>query len=342
MPHTVPNHLCDTDYFHLWDLPSDELGKLLRELPEYIDEVDPYILDTLFEVAISRDLITFDVRRMAPETLAAFRDYLMRTRRLGMYLSQPYAKQVADGTQTAVLKSQEYNLMYGFNILVTKDKAYGYIRFYNPELLSKEQVADRAYAHLVAPEQIEKWWPGKEEFFYYEVRDFIPFDAPMDTGPLEGSGVFVEKVELRQEDEVAKSTGRERRVRLKGKVLKQIDEEHTILGEVLIPNYVDYQGDIVSEEEIRKAAHAFMLDCQQIGIQHIEENPALQLVESYVAPVDMEIDGTLVTKGTWLIKTKVFDEAVWQQVKDGTFTGYSIEAYAVYGDPEEVKVEEVA
>ena len=50
----------------------------------------------------------------------------------------------------------------------------------------------------------------------------------------------------------------------------------------------------------------------------------LKIVESYIAPVDMQVDGTLVGKGSWLMSTVILDDTIWKSVKEGKITGYSI------------------
>ena len=52
-------------------------------------------------------------------------------------------------------------------------------------------------------------------------------------------------------------------------LIKNVDQEQRIVsGPVLVPEEIDKQQDIVSEEEIIKAAHGFMKDYQNINIMH--------------------------------------------------------------------------
>lgn len=107
-------------------------------------------------------------------------------------------------------------------------------------------------------------------------------------------------------------------------------EERIVFGIVLEPNTVDSQNDTISEAEIRQACHKFMEDYGQLGLQHGEiVNGKLKLLESFIAPVDFEVDGEKVTKGSWLMAERVVDDGLWEAVKKGALTGFSIGGSAI-------------
>lgn len=138
-------------------------------------------------------------------------------------------------------------------------------------------------------------------------------------------------VEWVQEDriaEVLKSTFAEgRQIRL---IKADEEEERIVFGVVLEPNEVDAQNDTISEEEIRQAAHKFMEDFGNLGLQHKEiVNGKLVLLETFIAPVPFEVNGEKVKKGSWLFKERVVDNALWAAVKKGDFTGFSIGGSAI-------------
>lgn len=111
------------------------------------------------------------------------------------------------------------------------------------------------------------------------------------------------------------------------RLLKGIDpsDERFVLGIVLEPEVVDAQGDIYSADEIRQAAHRFMEEFGGLGLMHrLAVNDQVKVLESYVAPVDFEIAGVPVKKGTWLLGVRVLSDELWEQVKDGKLTGFSI------------------
>lgn len=100
-----------------------------------------------------------------------------------------------------------------------------------------------------------------------------------------------------------------------------------VTGPVLIPDTVDAQGDVITAEEIQKAAHTFLIEYNeqtQIAYMHKDFKRPLALVESYIAPIDFEYEGRSVVKGTWIVTVKVLDEDTWQAVKKGEIRGFSI------------------
>ena len=127
-------------------------------------------------------------------------------------------------------------------------------------------------------------------------------------------------------------------------VLQKNEEKRLMTGPVLIPDNVDLQDDIISSPEIEKAAHGYMVKLAfkddpeflkalgfgvvdkagETGFQHMDFSRKMAVVETYVAPVDFEMNGRLITKGTWVMTMKVFDDEVWALVKTGKITGFSI------------------
>lgn len=116
-------------------------------------------------------------------------------------------------------------------------------------------------------------------------------------------------------------------------VTKADDPQKLVYGVVYEPDVEDAHGDYMDADTIEKAAHSFMEDYQQIDKQHDFTTNAGKVVESYVAPVDMTIGDTAITKGTWVLVTKANDE-LWEDIQKGEFTGYSLAGTA--------QVEEVA
>jgi DNA adenine methylase len=53
-------------------------------------------------------------------------------------------------------------------------------------------------------------------------------------------------------------------------------------------------------------------------------NDQVKVLECYLAPVDFELAGVSVRKGTWLLGVRVLSDELWAQVKDGGLTGFSI------------------
>ncbi|MFB6649216.1 XkdF-like putative serine protease domain-containing protein [Bacillus toyonensis] len=118
------------------------------------------------------------------------------------------------------------------------------------------------------------------------------------------------------------------------KIIKGEDEEQKLVygivyspGSADDPNTHDAHGDFMTAEEIEKSAHNFIAKYRNIDTQHDFNAGAGKVVESYVAPVDMEINGEIITKGTWVLVTEATDE-IWKDIKDGKMTGYSLAGVA--------------
>jgi site-specific DNA-adenine methylase len=102
-------------------------------------------------------------------------------------------------------------------------------------------------------------------------------------------------------------------------------DERFVLGIVLEPEVIDAQGDIYSAEEIRAAAHRFMEDFGGLGLMHrMRVNGKVKVLESFLAPTDFVLGDLAVKKGTWMLAVRVLDDALWEQVKTGELTGFSI------------------
>ena len=103
-------------------------------------------------------------------------------------------------------------------------------------------------------------------------------------------------------------------------------ERQLVYGIVLQPGIIDKQDDMITEEEIEKAAHKYALTPMVVGRGHKKQAKA-KPVETYIAPVDFELGGQQVLKGSWVMAVKVMDTELWQMIKEGEYTGFSIGAY---------------
>lgn len=106
-------------------------------------------------------------------------------------------------------------------------------------------------------------------------------------------------------------------------------EERYVLGIVLEPqdpdNPLDSQGDVYTAETIRCSAHLFMEEYRNIGLQHSGLiNDKVKILESWIQHEDTVIGGQSVKAGSWLMAVRVLDDDLWEAVKDGRLTGFSI------------------
>lgn len=97
---------------------------------------------------------------------------------------------------------------------------------------------------------------------------------------------------------------------------------------VLVPD-PDSEPDVwLEEEEIREAAHRFVKNGGTITKGHDEVmneafKPYGDLVESAVAPVDMDVNGQVIKSGSWFVGIELSDEGR-RAVESGEFTGVSL------------------
>jgi len=119
------------------------------------------------------------------------------------------------------------------------------------------------------------------------------------------------------------------------RLLKSDDEKQIVYGIVFEPDFVfdpDPTFDdeqTISKDHIEDAAHDYLSNMRKgthlshQKLSHREEvDNKTDIVESYIAPVDFEMEGALVKEGTWIVGMKIYDKELWQQTKD-SITGFS-------------------
>lgn len=110
-------------------------------------------------------------------------------------------------------------------------------------------------------------------------------------------------------------------------LLKANLERREIIGIVLEPETVDAHGDIYDADVIADAAHDFLARfnaTSTLGLMHKDMKRDFDLLESWTAPLDLTLGDRSVKSGTWLIMVKVNDDKIWDKVKKGEITGFSI------------------
>jgi hypothetical protein len=125
-------------------------------------------------------------------------------------------------------------------------------------------------------------------------------------------------------------------------LLKEIDSEKRILmGPALIPDKSIYRrndnGDeyyiYFSKDTVRKASELFFKKSnhQNATYEHEKKIDNMTIVESWIVE-DPKKDKTAlygmdVPAGTWMVSMKVDDEKIYNDAKEGTIKGFSIEGY---------------
>lgn len=105
-------------------------------------------------------------------------------------------------------------------------------------------------------------------------------------------------------------------------------EKQLVTGIVLEPDEIDAHKDTVKEETIERAAHRFLARYNQatkMGYMHsMFGSIGVELVQSWIAHEPTVINGKPVKKGSWLMTVKVTSKQLWERIKRGEITGFSI------------------
>ena len=114
---------------------------------------------------------------------------------------------------------------------------------------------------------------------------------------------------------------------LTGPIVMKSANKQIAYAAVLVPGEEDSDGEVVTKEKIEEAAHEWMQSYRNVDLQHTLNNVAVP-IESYLLPMEMEVDmagvKTVLPEGTWILASKVLDEATWDRVEKGELTGYSV------------------
>lgn len=111
-------------------------------------------------------------------------------------------------------------------------------------------------------------------------------------------------------------------------VMKSLNEELMQVTYVAMQEGTDAHGDFIDSNEIRKAHASFQKSAMRANLFHLVMTDSFSVLESYLAPTDMSLNGHFIKKGTWLMTLQVHDIDVWQMIKKEEIVGISIGALA--------------
>ena len=120
--------------------------------------------------------------------------------------------------------------------------------------------------------------------------------------------------------------------------IRKIDEELQIVyGEVYAPDVVDAHGDMMTAEEIRKAAHRFLASRRttKVDVNHDNNIADAVVVESFIA----REDDPVFIPGSWVVGVHIADPDLWDAVKSGDLNGFSMQALAKREPVGEIEIE---
>lgn len=127
-----------------------------------------------------------------------------------------------------------------------------------------------------------------------------------------------------------------------GKITKRDDDRFLVFGYASVADVdgnavVDSQGDTISIEELEKAAYDFVRFSGTGGEMH-ERIGVADLIESIVfTPDKLETLGLAkdALPHSWFVGFKVTDAEVWQKIKNGDYSMFSIGGHAVRSEVNE-------
>ena len=87
----------------------------------------------------------------------------------------------------------------------------------------------------------------------------------------------------------------------------------------------DLHKDTFDAEEVAKGCHSFNTTCMKTNLGHLVMvgDSVATILESYLAPVDMQLGDQFITKGSWLQVWQFANDNIWEGVKKGYWTGIS-------------------
>lgn len=115
-------------------------------------------------------------------------------------------------------------------------------------------------------------------------------------------------------------------------------EQQLVYGEVYIPMVPDTHGDYMTAENIEAMAQSFVASGRgaSIDTEHDGKLNGSVVVESFIARKgDPDF-----TEGAWVLGVHVSDPALWQQIKAGEITGFSMAGRGVREEREITKSED--
>ena len=124
------------------------------------------------------------------------------------------------------------------------------------------------------------------------------------------------------------------------------EEKRIIVGLALVPNKKIYRRNknyeyniVFSEETVSKAAEMYFSNLRNNNttLEHQNLTTGVSVIESWIVE-DSAMDksnlyGLNAVNGAWVVKMKVYNEQVWQEIKEKKYLGLSIEG--MFSDKQE-------
>ena len=128
------------------------------------------------------------------------------------------------------------------------------------------------------------------------------------------------------------------------------DEKRIIIGLALVPDKLiyrrngDYEYNIkFSKETVKKAGQLYLkkLNNNNATLEHQTEVDGVSVVESWIVE-NPKIDKTAIynlnaAEGSWAVIMSIENDKVWEEIKNGTYLGISVEGY--FSDEQKLSIQ---
>jgi len=115
------------------------------------------------------------------------------------------------------------------------------------------------------------------------------------------------------------------------------EEKHEVFGVALLAGVPIYRyspsmGEyyvIFTKEAIEKIVLKFFKDGlnSSVNVEHSIDIEGVTLIESIITSPRVKVEDFDAPEGSWIVGYKIENAKVWEQVKEGTFKGFSVEGY---------------
>ncbi len=107
-------------------------------------------------------------------------------------------------------------------------------------------------------------------------------------------------------------------------IVKSEDERRLVWVVVMVPDKVDHEKQWASADTIEKACHSWMLNGSKVFLEHSVPIDSVKVVENYTLLDDLNLDGRVVKKGSWIAVMHIPNDAVWKMIQSGQLKGGSV------------------
>jgi hypothetical protein len=118
------------------------------------------------------------------------------------------------------------------------------------------------------------------------------------------------------------------------------DEKRIIIGLALVPDKLIFRKDgeheyniTFSKDTVKKSAHLYLkkLNNNNATLEHQTEVEGVSVIESWIIE-NPKMDKTAIynlnaVEGAWAVILGIDNDKVWEEIKNGTYLGISIEGY---------------